>query len=551
MGFARVLSRGQAGLDAPLVAVEVHLGSGLPTFSIVGLPAAAVKESRERVRAALATCGFELPAGRITVNLAPADLPKEGGRYDLPVAIGILLASGQVDAGFDPVRTEFYGELALTGELKPVPGLLLAALHARRAGNAMVVPSFNVAEVRPAGTRVMALASLAELAEGGQGLLHFNDQADGNPGIAGCAASSGGASPLGCHCGRSRGGVAEEAPDLADVRGQHQAKRALLIAAAGGHSLLMTGPPGSGKTMLAHRLPGLLPPLNEAQALEVAAIAAVAQGAQSTGANAGVHAGTRPAVPCAMPPFRAPHHTASAHAIVGGGTAVRPGEVSLAHHGVLFLDELPEFDRRVLESLREPLECGHISVVRANQRAEYPASFLLVAAMNPCPCGRHGLVAPPCTCIPEQVRRYNSRISGPLRDRIDLQLRLGQVAAEELVGAHVHDGAASARREGSCGAPGVPATTREARDLVCRARQRQLVRQGCLNARLPAAATLRHCMPEPKAAGLLRDAANRHGLSARSQHRVLRVARTIADLEDRDAITLVDVAESLALRVQD
>lgn len=527
MGFARVLSRAQAGLDAPQVAVEVHLGSGLPTFSIVGLPAAAVKESRERVRAALSTCGFDLPAGRITVNLAPADLPKEGGRYDLPVAVGVLLASGQVDPGFDPARTEFYGELALTGELKPVPGLLLAALHARRAGHAIVVPSFNVREVLPAGTCVLALSSLAELAGEGQGLQCFID----DPHAADELDEQRDA-------GVDHAGV----PDLSDVRGQHQAKRALLIAAAGAHSLLMIGPPGSGKTMLAQRLPGLLPPLDEAQALEVAAIAAVAECAMRDG---GGHARHRRPLACSVPPFRAPHHTASAHAIVGGGSSVRPGEVSLAHHGVLFLDELPEFDRRVLESLREPLECGRVSVVRANQRAEYPASFLLVAAMNPCPCGRHGLASPPCTCLPEQVKRYNARISGPLRDRIDLQLRLAQVPAEAIVG-----GAAGNTPCGVTG-PGVPATSAQARALVHAARRRQLARQGCLNAHLSAADTMRHCMPDAGGAELLRAATNRHGLSARAQHRVLRVARSIADLEGRHNVGPIDVAESLALRLQD
>jgi magnesium chelatase family protein len=362
MGFARVMSRAQAGLAAPLVAVEVHLGSGLPQFNIVGLPAAAVKESRERVRAALATCGFELPAGRITVNLAPADLPKEGGRYDLPIALGILLASAQVQPPCDVDRTEFYGELGLTGELKPVPGLLLAALHAVRAGHSVLVPRSNLAEVRAADAAARALGHLRALVDGEDA----RDASLADSSVATAAAAAAAPAPV------------PRTEDLADVRGQHQAKRALLIAAAGGHSLLMIGPPGSGKTMLAQRLPGLLPPLDASQALEIAAIGAVAPASAATSIAA--------RRPPAMPPLRAPHHTASAHAIVGGGSAVQPGEVSLAHHGVLFLDELPEFDRRVLESLREPLESGRVSVVRASQRAEFPASFLLVAAMNPCPC---------------------------------------------------------------------------------------------------------------------------------------------------------------------
>ncbi len=514
MGFAQVLSRAQSGLAAPQVAVEVHLGSGLPTFSIVGLPAAAVKESRERVRAALATCGFELPAGRITVNLAPADLPKEGGRYDLPVAIGILLASGQIEPGFDPARTEFYGELGLTGELKPVPGLLLAALHARQAGHAVVVPQSNVAETLPAGAPVMALGSLNDLTEEGIGLQHCREEAAGMPARPAAAVEGGAA------------GV----PDLADVRGQLLAKRALVIAAAGGHSLLFVGPPGSGKTMLAQRLPGLLPGLDPRQVLEVAAIRAVSHpaGVSTDGEGMRLRAATH------TPPFRAPHHTASAHAIVGGGTAVQPGEVSLAHHGVLFLDELPEFDRRVLESLREPLESGRVSVVRANQRAEYPAAFLLVAAMNPCPCGRHGLQKPPCRCQPEQVQRYRGRISGPRLDRIDLRRELTPVPPAALL-----------ERD-------VPAADKldsaTAREMVQQARLRQLQRQGCLNARLGPAETTARCRPEAAGARLLAKTAAERGLSARAQHRALRVARSIADLEGREEVTRADVALALALR---
>jgi magnesium chelatase family protein len=402
MGFAQILSRAQVGMSAPLVRVEVHLGSGLPSFSIVGLPAPVVRESKERVRAALAHCDFEFPAGRITVNLAPADLPKVGGRFDLPIALGILVASGQVQPPCDLTRSEFYGELGLTGDLKPVPGLLLAALHAAGQRHELFVPMRNVEEAAVGATRVHGLHNLRGFRQDAANANHREASTnDEEPSAAACAA-------------------APQTLDLADVRGQWQARRALVIAAAGGHSLLMLGPPGSGKTMLAQRLPGLLPPPTAAESLEIAAIAAVAQAESGLGQML-------------QRPFRAPHHTASAHAIVGGGTTVRPGEVSLAHHGVLFLDELPEFDRRVLEALREPLESGVISVVRANQRAEFPAAFQLVAAMNPCPCGRAGMVAPRCRCEPRQIDRYRNRISGPLLDRIDLQVVLPPVDAQELV----------------------------------------------------------------------------------------------------------------------
>jgi magnesium chelatase family protein len=503
MGFAQILSRAEVGLTAPLVRVEVHLGSGLPTFNIVGLAAPVVRESRERVRAALSHCGFAFPAGRITVNLAPADLPKEGGRFDLPIALGILVASGQVQPDCDLDATEFYGELGLTGELKTVGGLLLAALHAARAGHALVVPRADLPGLRIVeGCSLTGLVQLSELAE------------------AQCQSVCAPATDVADRAEEQAG------PDLADVRGQWQARRGLIIAAAGGHALLMCGPPGSGKSMLAQRLPGLLPALSREESLEVAAIAAVARTAVPMGQRG------------AARPFRAPHHTASAHAIVGGGVAVRPGEVSLAHHGVLFLDELPEFDRRVLEALREPLESGTVSVVRANQRAQYPACFQLVAAMNPCPCGHAGQVRPRCECPPQKVRHYRARISGPLLDRIDLQMSLPAVDAEALAGPV------------SCAA-GQALNTSQARQQVGAARMRQQLRQGCCNARLGPAETLQYCRAEPAGMQLLRLAVEKQGHSARAQHRILRVARSIADLAGRDQVITVDVAEALAMRWDD
>jgi magnesium chelatase family protein len=509
MAVARVACRAQVGLHAPLVHVEVSLASGLPVFCIVGLPAMVVKESKERVRAALLNSRFEFPAGRITVSLAPADLPKEGGRFDLPIALGILLASGQIRAPAEAGGTrarEFYGELGLTGELKPVRGLLLAAAHAARLGHELVVPRANAAEacaVAPA--QVRAAGHLLEVC------AHLSGAAPLSP----C--------PLPERSARRRDeGLGRDVSlDLADVRGQLQAKRALIIAAAGAHSLLMIGPPGSGKSMLAQRLPGLLPPLTHSEALEVAAVAAVSA------------AGFAPEC-LGQRPFRAPHHTASAAALVGGGARARPGEISLAHCGVLFLDELPEFERGVLEALREPLESGVVAVSRAALQTQYPAAFQLIAAMNPCPCGRLGDPSGECRCTPAEVRRYRARISAPLLDRLDMHVEVPRVAASEFDRA-----------------TGCEETTLAAAARIACARTVQLARQQRCNARLTDAGVQRWCVADEAGKRLLEAAMRRRGLSGRARQRVLRLARTIADLDRATTITAAHLGEAVMLRCMD
>ncbi|AXE30485.1 ATP-dependent protease [Chromobacterium phragmitis] len=493
MTLAVVASRALSGLDAPEVAVEVHLANGLPAFNIVGLPDTEVKESRDRVRAAILTSGFEFPARKITVNLAPADLPKDSGRFDLPIAIGILLASGQVKND-DISRYEFAGELALSGAVRPVRGALAMACQCHAAGRAFVLPVDSAAEAAVVGgAAVYAVASLPQACAFLNGLQQLDP----------FAASADSALP--------------NYPDLADVKGQSLARGALEIAAAGGHSLLLMGPPGTGKSMLAARLPGLLPGLSEREALESAAV-------QSLGSQ-GFQAGR-----WRVRPFRAPHHTASAVALVGGGSDPRPGEISLAHHGVLFLDELPEFDRKVLEVLREPLESGVIHISRAARQASFPARFQLVAAMNPCPCGYHGHPSGRCQCTPEQMARYRGKISGPLLDRIDLQVEVPALTAEELQGS----------------APGE--ASEPVRSRVLRARERQLSRQGMLNAVLQGAELDRHCGGDGQALEVLAKALQQLGLSARAYHRILRVSRTIADLQGVETISRNHVLQAIQLR---
>lgn len=499
MSLAVVHTRARVGLDAPEVTVETHLSNGLPSLAIVGLPEAAVRESKDRVRSAILNAGYEFPARRITINLAPADLPKDGGRYDLAIALGILAASGQLPAQALKT-TEFYGELALSGDLRPVCGLLSASLAATRAGRQLVVPAFNAGEAAlPAGAAAVAAGDLRAVCEHLAGRTRIaQTQAIA---VEDCLPS--------------------RYPDLADVCGQFQARRALEIAAAGGHSMLMVGPPGTGKTMLASRLPGILPPLQDDEALEVAAIRSLV----SAGLDV-VQWGQRP--------FRTPHHSASPAALAGGGSQPRPGEVTLAHQGVLFLDELPEFDRKVLEVMREPMESGEVVISRAQRQVTYPARFQLVAAMNPCPCGYLGDGSGRCRCTAEAIQRYRQRLSGPLLDRIDLHVMVPSLPPGLLTR---HQAVAESS-----------AVVRE-RVMACRGRQYQ--RAGKANQALSPKEIVRDCALQPAHVALLEEAMGRLGLSARAYHRVLKVARTIADLTGAETIDTPHLTEALGYRLLD
>lgn len=496
MSLAIVFSRAQLGVDAPLVTVEVHLSNGLPALSIVGLPEAAVRESRERVRSALLHSGFEFPARRLTVNLAPADLPKQGGRYDLAIAIGILAASGQIPVG-GLEEYEFVAELALGGGLRPAQGVLPGALACRKAQRRLICAYDNALEAALADPANSLVATrLSDICQHLRKLEPLQRPPDPIPRQTSCS----------------------DLPDLIDVRGQARARRALEITAAGAHNLLLIGPPGTGKTLLASRLPGLLPPLSETEALETAAVQSV----------------------CGKPldlrfwrsrPFRAPHHNASASALVGGGSIPRPGEISLAHNGVLFLDELPEFQRHALDMLREPMESGSVTVSRARTRAEFPARFQFIAAMNPCPCGYLGDEELDCQCSLLQVQRYRAKVSGPLLDRIDLHVDMPRLPWRQLEQEAGEDSA----------------TVRQ-RVILAREKQRQ---RGRLNAHLTLAELDAVCELGKAEKQLIDRVATRFRLSPRAIHRIQRVARSIADLDDSTRVTHAHLQEACSYRCND
>ena len=492
MSLAILHSRSLSGMEAPEVAVEVHLAGGLPSFTLVGLPDTEVKEARDRVRAAIQNCRFEFPQRRITVNLAPADLPKESGRFDLPIALGILIASGQIKGdGID--ACEFAGELGLGGELRAVRGALAMCYGAATAQRVFVLPADSAAEAALLrSARVLPAHNLLEVC------AHLNGTQSLSP------------------CSEAQATLGDNYPDLAEVKGQAQAKRALEVAAAGGHSLLMRGPPGTGKSMLAARFAGILPPMTEDESLESAAVHSLAGGFRVE------QLGRRP--------YRAPRHSASSAALVGGGGAPRPGEISLAHRGVLFLDELPEFQRKVLEALREPLESGYIVVSRAMRRCEFPARFQLLAAMNPCPCGWLGHVSGRCRCNLDQIARYRSKLSGPLLDRIDLVIEVPALDEGELL--------ATAGGESSA----------QIRERVVSARQIQLQRQGKINAELGTRDIEGQCPLDGQGRALLKQAMARFNLSARAYHRLLKVARSIADLTGSADVGSAHIAEAIHYR---
>ncbi len=507
MSFSIVQSRAIAALTPLPVSVETDLSNGLPQFSIVGLPDTAVREAKERVRSAILNSGFEFPSRRITVNLAPADLPKDSGRFDLAIAIGILIASGQIQSAYLSSRLSqliFVGELSLTGGLLPIRGAFAMAagfLHEPSAESRLILPLANQTEISAIGSVRLAFASsLREVA------AHLVLQT----------------LLMGCKPMPAESAATGPATDWSEIRGQSLAKRAAIIAAAGAHNLLMMGPPGVGKSMIAARIAALLPGLSHAQACELAAI-------QSLLGAIDLQRWQRP-------PYRSPHHSASSRALIGGGQPLRPGEISLAHHGVLFLDELPEFPRDALESLREPLERHAVEIARVRDRVCFPANFMLIAAMNPCPCGYFGVrhAKKICRCSPDRILRYRSRLSGPLMDRFDMAVTMESPTAQQLAGLDA--------------TPTQESSSETLRDRVEQARSWQLRRQACLNSRLGVQALQIQAECDPQAKQLLMQAAARWGWSARSWHRVIRVARTIADIDGEDQIKIPQIAEAIELR---